>query len=74
MSRRGKNEGSIFQRKDGRWVGQIQIGHHPDGRRKFVSYYGKTRREVARKLEDSVAITPSLSHHELPLKNGYGVG
>ena len=60
MSRRGKNEGSIFQRKDGRWVGQIQIGHYPDGRRKFVSYYGKTRREVARKLEDSIA---SFNHH-----------
>lgn len=60
MSRRGKNEGSIFQRKDGRWVGQIQIGHYPDGRRKFVTYYGKTRREVARKLEDSIA---SFNHH-----------
>ena len=60
MSRRGKNEGSIFQRKDGRWVGQIQIGHYPDGRRKFVSYYGKTRREVARKLEDSIS---SFNHH-----------
>lgn len=60
MSRRGKNEGSIFQRKDGRWVGQIQIGHYPDGRRKFVSYYGKTRREVARKLEDAIS---SFNHH-----------
>ncbi len=60
MSRRGKNEGSIFQRKDGRWVGQIQIGHYPDGKRKFVTYYGKTRREVARKLEDSIA---SFNHH-----------
>lgn len=55
MSRRGRNEGSIFQRKDGLWVAQIQIGHDPTGKRKFISYYGKTRREVARKLENSLA-------------------
>ena len=38
---RGHGEGSIFQRKDGRWVAQITL---EDGRRKPL--YGKTRKEA----------------------------
>lgn len=55
MGKRGKNEGSIYQRKDGRWVAQMQIGWTPNGNRRFVTYYGKTRREVATKLENSLS-------------------
>lgn len=42
---RGHGEGSIYQRKDGRWTAAISIG---GGRRKPL--YGKTRREVQQKL------------------------
>src|SRR5215218_6047911 len=42
---RGNGEGSIYQRKDGRWVGSISL---PGGRRK--DFYGKTRKEVQAKL------------------------
>src|SRR5215475_5916435 len=46
MTRRGKTEGTIFQRgKDGRWVAGIMLDN---GSRKFV--YGVTREEVASKL------------------------
>lgn len=46
MTRRGKTEGTIFQRRtDGRWVAGIRLD---TGRRKFV--YGVTREEVASKL------------------------
>jgi integrase len=45
MPKRGNHEGSVYQRKDGRWVGSITL---PGGKRK--SYYGKTRQEVAQKL------------------------
>lgn len=55
MGKRGKNEGSIYQRKDGRWVALMQIGWTPNGNRRFVTYYGKTRREVATKLENSLS-------------------
>ena len=45
MTKRGNGEGSIYHRKDGRWVAEITI----EGRqRKFV--YGKTRKEVQEKL------------------------
>src|SRR5688500_6051279 len=48
---RGQGEGSIYQRKDERWVSEVQLGYSNGKReRKFV--YGKTRAEVADKLTD----------------------
>ena len=47
--RRGRGEGSIYRRKDGRWVGQYEVG----GTRRYV--YGKSRKEVAGKLARAVA-------------------
>lgn len=29
-TRRGKNEGSVYRRKDGKWVGQVTVGYHTD--------------------------------------------
>jgi hypothetical protein len=43
--RRGHNEGSVFQRADGRWVASISL---EDGKRRDV--YGRTRKEAAEKL------------------------
>lgn len=43
--RRGRGEGSVYQRKDGRWVVQLELG---DGKRKF--YYVKTQKEGIEKL------------------------
>lgn len=45
MPRRANLEGSITQRQDGRWQASLQV----DGHRRTV--YGKTRQEVAGKLE-----------------------
>jgi integrase len=45
QKRRGHGEGSIYRRKDGRWVAEITL---EDGSRKPL--YGKTRKEVADKL------------------------
>ena len=49
MSRRGKNEGSICQRTDGRWVSRMHLGYC-NGKRRRKSIYGKTRKEVQEKL------------------------
>ncbi len=46
--RRGRGEGSVFQRKDGRWVVQVELG---DGKRKM--YYVKTEREGIKKLREA---------------------
>ncbi|GHU93029.1 site-specific integrase [Clostridia bacterium] len=47
--RRGNNEGSIYQRSDGRWCAQVVTGYKENGSpiRKYV--YAPTRAEVARK-------------------------
>ena len=46
---RGHGEGTITQRKDGRWQAQISI---EGGKRK--TYYGKTRKEVQEKLRVAI--------------------
>ena len=49
--RRGHGEGSIYQRKDGRWVAVITVDE--TGKRKY--YYGDTRQEVQEKLKTALA-------------------
>ena len=44
-SRRGNGEGTITQRKDGRWAAGVSL---PNGKRKFA--YGRTREGAGRKL------------------------
>ena len=44
--RRTKGEGSIYLRKDGRYVAEMTL---EDGKRKPL--YGKTRKEVSEKLD-----------------------
>ena len=50
--RRGNNEGSIYQRKDGRWCAQITVGYRENGKAIFKYAYGSTRQEVAKKLTE----------------------
>ncbi|WP_322756372.1 site-specific integrase [Frankia sp. Cas3] len=56
MAKRGNGEGSIYQRKDGRWVGSVHV-LTPDGRRVRKSAYGATRKEVAAKLAELISKT-----------------
>jgi integrase len=50
--RRGKGEGSIRQRKDGRWEGSVTTGTTANGNPKRQFVYGKTRAEVAKRLNE----------------------
>jgi integrase len=47
--KRGQNEGSVFERKDGRWCGLISLGWD-GGRRKRKYFYGATAAEVQEQL------------------------
>lgn len=47
---RGNGEGSIYKRSDGRWCGAITVGRTPEGKLKKKVIYGKTRNEVAEKM------------------------
>jgi len=52
--RRGHGEGSIYQRSDGRWVAVIDLGY-VGGKRKRQTFYRKTRKEAAAKLNEELA-------------------
>ena len=52
MAKRGNGEGSIYKRKDGVWVGSIVLGRKSDGKLDRKTIYGKTRPEVAKKLQE----------------------
>src|SRR4051794_17962987 len=47
--RRGRSEGSIYERKDGRWTAVASFGYRR-GKRVRRHVYGSTRREVQDKL------------------------
>jgi integrase len=49
MTRRGPNEGSIYERWDGRWAGSVHLGYQ-DGKRVRKHVMGRTRKEAADKM------------------------
>lgn len=55
--RRGRGEGSIFQRKDGLWVGSMTVGYEENGRRRRRSVYGPTKATVLDRLTRLRALT-----------------
>ncbi len=48
--RKSNGEGSIYQRPDGKWCGQITIGRDEKGKLRRKTVYGKTKKEVLEKL------------------------
>lgn len=52
--RRGRGEGSIYERPDGRWAASVGIGFR-GGKRVRRQFYGATKREVQDKLNRALA-------------------
>lgn len=52
-NRRGNREGSIYQRKDGKWVGQVLVDYQPNGKPDRRYFYGSSREEVSKKVADA---------------------
>src|SRR5688500_7717901 len=48
--RRGRGEGSIYLREDGRWSAMVSAGYDSSGRRLRKTVYGETKKEVQDKL------------------------
>src|SRR5918996_802900 len=49
--RRGHGEGSVRQRKDGRWEVRVDLGRGPDGKRRRKSAFAATQAEAVRLLK-----------------------
>ena len=66
-SRRGKNEGSVYRRKDGKWVGQVTVGYRPDNGKPIRKYtYADTREEAAHWVAVTLATNVEKENHVLP--------
>ena len=52
MGKRSNGEGTLRHRKDGRWEGRLTVGRNPNGSLKKKVFYGKTQKEVKRKIEE----------------------
>ncbi len=53
FKKNANGEGSVFQRKDGRWVAQYAVPSH--GTTKYRQFYGKTQKEAIHKREEARA-------------------
>ena len=51
-TRRGNKEGSIYQRSDGKWCGQVLAGYNALGKPIRKTFYGSTREEVSQKVTE----------------------
>lgn len=54
MSKRSNGEGNLRQRPNGSWEARISYVDETTGKRKRVSFYGRTKREVRDKLKEAV--------------------
>lgn len=50
MARRSYGDGSVFQRKDGKWVGQFYAGYTPSGNRRRKSVIADTQNKARTRL------------------------
>lgn len=49
--KRGDGEGTIYQRKDGLWIGELMVGQKTDGRRDVRTVSAKTQGEARDRLD-----------------------
>ena len=63
--RRGRGEGTIHLRSDGRWAGAVTLGYRA-GKRRRKTVYGKTRRQV----QDKITKVLNTQQDGLPIPTG----
>jgi integrase len=51
--RRGRGEGSVYQRADGVWIASVSLGYDAEGKRQRLVAAGTTKREALDKLEEN---------------------
>ena len=52
LRKRANGEGTIYQRSDGRWAGEVTTGYDNFGRQQKTRVYGKTQTEAHAKLDE----------------------
>lgn len=59
MSKRANGEGTVYKRRDGRWVAAAFLSDPATGRRIRRAFYGRTSREARLKREEALAAANS---------------
>ena len=49
-ARRGRGEGSVYKRADGKWCAMMSVGYAADGRRRRRTIFGATKGDVQEKM------------------------
>ena len=70
-NRRRRGDGGITLRKDGRWMGQVELGWH-DGRRRRRAVYGATEAECAGKLAELKQTIATTGRPPVPQRDTVG--
>ena len=68
-TRRANGEGSICQRKDGRWIGVVSVGYDENGKAIRKTVYGKSQTEVAKKIADMTGRLNNNTYEIMEKKN-----
>ena len=69
--KRSNGEGALRKRSSGLWECMIMTGFQPNGKRKYKSFYARTRKEVLQKVRDyQAAIEAGLDMTKKELKFG----
>lgn len=53
--KRGNNDGTVRQRKDGTWEARVTLGFGPDGKQRRKSFYAATQAEVQSKMRAALS-------------------
>lgn len=69
--KRGRGEGTIWERADGEWMGQISLGQTQSGKRRRATVRGKSKEEVLAAL---ARLRTKFSTGQLPESNQVTVG
>ena len=69
-TRRGRGEGTVSERPDGTWTGQVTTGYDENGKQKRKTVYGKTQAEALAKLAEvkQRLLSGTLSDTKLTMK------
>lgn len=52
VTRRGRGEGTVFERANGTWAGEVTTGYDEEGKQKRKTVYGKTQAEALAKVAE----------------------
>lgn len=64
-TRRGRYEGSVYEREDGRWSGSVSLGVDEFGKRRRKTFYGDSKTDVLDQIRNFVPSAQEVSEKRI---------